>query len=294
MHMPVFFFVAGLHSKKALSQPFLSMARKKAKRLLIPYLMWSLVAVAAKEVLRLMQGNFSLIDSVRLALHTLMFGDSVWFFLSLFLTFCTAWLLIYIYSKAMLPTIGIFLIILFLPLPSIFVLHKTQEMLFFFTIGMVWNKFGTVLQISRIRNTVWFPTMCVAVLFFFSLLTPQYELIRNSYYLHFAALLIIEFFVTVPLYELIKGVVERTKQRKWYFFFSILGRYSMQIYVIHMFFISYLPIRLPAEIAGSSQFISGIMYTILSGIICVLCVGLSKYVLDRIKLYRCLFLGKSN
>ena len=72
---------------------------------------------------------------------------------------------------------------------------------------------------------------------------------------------------------------------------AVMGRYSLQIYCIHMVFVDYLPIRLPEAWCNVGLNLLNVLYIILGAVVALICVGMSYLVLDRIPLYRWFMLG---
>ena len=100
-----------------------------------------------------------------------------------------------------------------------------------------------------------------------------------------------EFFVFAAAMVLLNGLFSLC--RPLLRLFGWLGHYSMQLYCLHMFFVKYFAVVVPASLFALPQAVSSVCYFVLAFAVGSLCAGLSWAVLDRIPLYRLLMLGQS-
>ena len=83
-HIPAFFFLSGLFARKACDRPLLEFLRNRARVLLYPYLVWTLVIVISQAAMGPMVNTP---PSIHRALQCLWkpYGVGLWFLYSLFL-----------------------------------------------------------------------------------------------------------------------------------------------------------------------------------------------------------------
>ena len=255
--MQVFFFYAGAFAMADFQKPPKVFFRKKALRLLVPYLMWSSVAVAAKTLLTILNGTFDFAATVKLELETLYYAKSMWFFLALFLMQALFWGLHRVYTKSPLAAVLLAAVVLLLPLPEVLTLSRVREMLLAFAVGLWYgqNKQLVHEKMERAKNILWIPCvlyLAASPLYIDFITAASDEKVGAVHFICAAALSTLVAFCFWYLLDCCLKKAEKIKKA-----LSICGVYSMQIYCIHMMFVEYLPIKPPTSIfvnGGGTQY----------------------------------------
>lgn len=133
-HMPVFFFLAGLHVERSLAKGKLTFLKTKVETLLYPYFLWSLLQGGLQILLA---GYINEKVDAAILLKILWSPiDQFWFLYSLLLCHLL-FLLLPKRRQWILPAAVFFLVlnsVVFLPL---YILRKTPHMLFFYALGVL-------------------------------------------------------------------------------------------------------------------------------------------------------------
>lgn len=289
VHLPIFFFFAGFFSKKSFKKSLWTVTKQKAIRLLLPYLMWSSVAVLAKSVLDILHGEWILLSSAQMWIHTLLYADSMWFFLSLFLMHVLFRGLYEIWRKKPIVAICAAIVAYMLPMESVLSLHETQAMMPYFSLGLLAASY----EGARARYDAYWKPMVIAAPVIL-LCAPMYVEIaysnRMSYGLPMLLSACICTAVTSAFCVICKLLFNRFRVLSKAF--SVLGKFSMEIYCVHMMFVNYLPIRIPQFLVEGPEWISDIAYFALAFTMGWIIVLLSHFVLNRIPIYRWFMLGQ--
>lgn len=286
VHMPVFFFFAEFFAHNAFEKNGKSFVREKSLRLLVPYAAWSCVAVGAKAILNIVNGCWKFSEFINDIWMTLLSAESVWFFLALFWMQMLFYVLNRITKKHVLPGVLVAVVIYLLPLPNTLALHHMQEMIPSFALGILvarneWMKKVQCSKAAMIMSILVVLTSPLYVCFVYAH--------RLAYGISFVVSGILELMVAISV-----GTLGGFILRKVDFIgkhFGVLGKYSMEIYCIHMFFVKYIPLTVPKSIIRI-PIIAEASYCILGGMIAWLCVFLSWAILNRVPLYRKLMLGR--
>lgn len=292
IHMPLFFFFGGYFSLHSLRESLPHLLGQKALRLLLPYGMWSSVAVAAKTAAALLQGTFSVGQTLSHWGSTLLFAESMWFFVSLFIVHVAGWFLLRALDRWHAGALFLPLVLTLLPGSSIFAWHKTQEMLPFFVLGMLMARQHLPYRIDKLTP----PRQAVLCLVALAVLTatPVYIPTLSAFRAQQGPLLIVccagEFFIFAAAMVLLCCLFSLS--RPLLRVFGWLGRYSMQLYCLHMFFVKYFAVAAPSFLFAWPQAVSSVCYFALAFVVGTVCASLSWAVLDRIPLYRLLMLGQ--
>lgn len=182
-HMPLFFLLSGWFSVTIMEYSFSNAVKKASIRLLIPYIAWSSVAVAAKIMKSILQHDFSIKDTLILLWNTLLSGMSMWFFMGLFLTWCGMWLVYQVEKKNTLLVILILLLIAVIHFPGeedYQYIQKLHELAPVFYLGFyARRKWQSV--IYKILKSKWTVGMaCIALIFIPWLASLRTTLLSNN------------------------------------------------------------------------------------------------------------------
>lgn len=292
VHMPLFCLAGGYFSVQMLEKSFYSMLKKTALRILLPYILWSTVAVAAKAGMSLLHGSFSLWENLTLLGETLLYGKSLWFFLTLFWIRIFAWGMIRLKSVGKWVPLTVLVGIAMIPLPNtteLYVLVRLQDLLPIFYIGYYLHsnaKLNAFLKKSLRARAAWL--ICCTILLTSPLLADLYRLIPKNILetpLKIMVKLILLPGVFLPICVLLHKclVIEQ----------RIAGRglYTLDIYCIHMVFVEYLRFQMPERIVFSAQWLSSLCYLLESVVITAFCVLIAKLLHGFVPPYRWMMSG---
>ena len=234
VHMPVFFFWGGYFALSSLKQSFHVFCGKKVVRLVIPYVMWSCVAVAAKEAVAFLNGTWDLGQCFLLICSTLLEAESMWFLIALF------WMQL---------------------------LFWAMYRLFPFGLGMlVYKKKDIISAFAQDHKLLWVPAGIVL------LTTPLYVSFvyvhRLGYGLPFVISGLVEVIVSTAFCYLCKYILHWVVGLRK--FFMVLGKYSLEIYCIHMMFVKYLSIKVPTVVFNIPVVVD-FLYCLIALLIALLC-----------------------
>lgn len=290
VHMPIFFFFAGLFAKSGLEKDLRQLGSEKAARLLVPYITWSSVAVVARAVLLILQGQWNFVDSLRQWVHTLLYADSMWFFLSLFTMHIFFWIVTKLWNKNHILAIVFSAICYLMPLSGFLSLHNTQCMMPYFALGLLAaHHKQTVLSFAFKKHKL---LVVAAIVVFFVM--PVYIVNASQWRLDEGINLIWGGMLSTLTASAVCILSESImcKIRAVRKLFLLFGKYSMELYCIHMLFVNYFPISAPDRVIAMPEFILDIFYFILALGIGLMCVALSFVIFNRIPLYRRFMLGQ--
>ena len=85
VHMPIFYFVSGFFLYKELKKySAKELIKKKCRRLVVPYFVWSFVAFGASITIMILSGKADTGAIINEAIGVFVYARSVWFFIQLF------------------------------------------------------------------------------------------------------------------------------------------------------------------------------------------------------------------
>lgn len=293
VHLPVFFFISGFfyinsinrYSKKKL-------LLNKIRQLLIPYLFWSCVSFFTNVIFRITDST--IIDIVREEfVQIFIYSRSVWFLVVLFITQCIVvgmvWLSeMFHINKYLVVIIG--WILISVCTPNVYFSMWLFKWLFpFFIIGIFYaenkKKLESIRKVCVV--SVVFPILYIIMfdpIYFKIYLEFDYDglksmLIGGGYY-------IISLF-GVSLVLLVSFYIQKLKFGRW---IAEMGKYSMEVYVMHMIFIKFL-VYIPAKMYENESIFTYLYIIISSAVIIGMIVLLAKY-LNKFKVFR-IIMGKN-
>lgn len=314
IHMPLFFFVSGWFFAKAFEsdkEDGVLQIMHKAQRLLLPFLFWSFIALVFNVVLWTASGGAQGVPVVGYvvdqAIDIFVHVRSLWFLLVLFLTLAYMFLCRAIARKLkcnryVLAIFGWLVLYIFVPdnyQASAFGLYKF-EWLFPLFIG------GCVLKDSRIvsrakglygkHGVVSCLGLIIAVLLMYAVFAkPLFDLwgVPNvfAWETPLTAVGIIVYyclsFLGVVGLMVFSARLAKTRACTW---LSELGLYSMDVYVMHMFFVKAFLIVAPAAFVNSA-FGSYVVAPLFSFAVVVIIWAAVKFVFNKFKPYAALMRG---
>lgn len=305
-HMPVFFFISGWFFARYFrshdggeGKRF----RQKAARLLVPFLLWSLVAWVFNVALHLKAGDPVLASVLWETLDIFFHARSLWFLLVMFFMFTFMLLCHWLGRKTPInqyiwAVAGWLVLYVFFPdnsSVSVFRMFKFEWLFPLFMGGCLLG--GGTVVFEKIRDFYRrLKPLCIVVLlaavacivaFYSDAIFDAYSIpnVWNWDAPWYLAAIIVSYLVSfacVTLVLLFSGVLSRTPVAK---ILQTAGLYSLDVYVIHMFFISAIKIVLPEAMKVGAMF-ELCVSPLGSLVITVIVVLVAKYVLDRIPAYR--------
>lgn len=290
VHMPLFFFFAGFYARSALQGSFWELLKQKAPRLLVPYVMWSSVAVAAKAAISLLQGQWDGEQVLYTWGDTLLYARSAWFFLVLFTLFCLFWLLHWVYRKSPVAAVALAVIVYFLPISMVLALHRAQTMIPYFALGLLVRQKKTIIsQFSRDHGNklLWAALLVLAVTPLYIVQASKTRLVYGFEMLLSNCVCVLTTATVCILGEAVMKKVQPLRKM-----FRLFGEYSMELYCIHMMFVNFLPIPIPQKILSMPEPIVDILYLAMALVLAFMIVAASCWIFNRIPIYRWLMLGQ--
>lgn len=296
LHMPVFFFVSGYFAEKSLEKYETWMfCKKKIISLLIPYIVWSGISLAANTVSVLKKvceqklfWDWLLGESIDIFIY----ARSVWFLIALFFA-----QLFYALVRKIRPAKGAFILYLLLwiaaasVLPDKVLAFQKIKWLFPFLLCGGW--------IASVKKTVkpetWQVIIC-SVLFMVSSIflyeKKSAEIYSNFLYTnaHEAIIGVLYYMISfLGIWCLYQWSVYTAKFDFLKKKICIIGKNSLDIYVIHMMMIKFLFI-MPGAVRHNK--LAAHIYVFIYAFIIIVCITfVSEKYLKKIKLYN-LSLGR--
>lgn len=302
VHMPIFFIVSVYFAwysfeKNTVKDNII----KKTKTLFLPWITWSALAVIMNCIREFLVNGVNVsffIDKFKNVYCTSM---SVWFLFVLYIIF-----ILFGVSKAFEESIknkcvGLLLfvgIVLLIPSLDIFEFRKIKINAFWFLLGYLLH----FISVKQCIKKVFFKSGILFIPLYFCV----FRLISvneffSFYTLHFEFMSIGRgFFVSlVSIFYCILGlafvwgyIVEFcTYMRMDRLSFSAIGKVTMEIYTIHMMFVSYI-VFVPDAVRQSHLFCNYIYMPVYAILICLVIKIIVEKILHKIKLYNVLMLGK--
>lgn len=303
IHMPCFFFISG-YLAYSVQNNVISYKKyliTKIKRLLIPFLAWSGIACLFNIFLQsILQKNILSIGDIGKEVWEI-FAEarSVWFLIVLFFTFIFWEILHYFENKffinihhggMILYVLGWLLLCITLP-DSIFSFYKLKFFFPYFGIGYLLHRHFLLVPLERYKKWLNINAIIFLVLIFLLKDSVSIKLFRSMDLQEFGIMQIgigiLLSFMGILFIFLIALLLNRIPLGNWV---KEWGIYSLDIYVIHMFFIKILKDYL--EIIKADYILYTCIYSpIVTSLIVSIVVFWVKKVGIKIKLY-CLITGK--
>lgn len=289
-HMPIFFWIGGFFLNKSLQSikgGYRKLAVKKLCRLLVPYIFWSIISFTANVVVKLIHGRLVISNVKDEFIDIFIYARSVWFLIVILFSelLCIAACYIakrYKCNKYALLII-VWLVIAILPVHELFSIYRFKWLFPFLISGMMYKEYD-------VHNKWNKKYLLVSILF----LPGSYWLYHAEYfeeYISFTYSSINSVFIGILYYLLsilsiclilcIALWINETSLGKY---IAIIGSYSLEVYVMHMLFVKFMLI-VPPVVMDSDIYIYT-YFTVYGALITISIVLLSKFVLEKNRLFR--------
>ena len=284
-HMPLFFWISGYFMRRCTSwREWWNQAVRKTRRLLLPYFIWSAAALALNILPLLPKGSFSLDAAAREFTDIFLYARSTWFLAALWIVELMGSLACVLSRKLRLNKYilltAFWIGSVALPLDGIFQFYKVKWLMPFFIFGAASNEFALYERANKRA------VLCAGCLFpilgwtlaggasFDQYITCAYTgagsvLAGAGYYVVSG--------LSVCLVMGLSGTLGE-KVIRWA---APVGQISLEIYVLHMFFVKLLSL-LPAVDGVAGQVLQILYAAVIVAVIWVLVT----YILNRIPLFR--------
>lgn len=300
-HMPIFFFISGLFFEKSFQKyTTKEYILNKTKTLLVPYLVWSMVAFVVNAVLSVTQGGDAAAITSE-AYSVFIQARSVWFLIVLYITCISAYIIRTISCGKkflfLLLELVFWLCLLYIGRVEVLSLYKFVWLLPYYVLGcaLSYNDwlFRKLFSVNKIRpifkGLLAIIIMCAYIVVtigmyrqdLFSEFYVKYDLVFQHIGYYVSDYLVgIVGIAGILLVSLVLSDCKSLAQM-----ISLMGNYSLDIYVIHMFFVKIALIVI--EHFGTNSMISSqAMLVIWSLMIAVVITGVVHFILRNNKLYR--------
>ena len=301
-HMPVFFWISGYFLNRTLNYDsrggYQRLIAKKIYRLLVPYLVWSAISLAANLIMRrMLGGELTALQIWDEFVAIFIYTRSVWFLPAIFVSevLCIAVWSVTGEKKC----IGYVLLALvwfavtFVSADGFTLIYKFQWLFPFLLLGMICREYedrknGAAKKMQSAMQFAGFLYVPLALLtyrerYFNAYSQFKYDdlqsVLAGSFYFVLSCM-------SLCLMMWISGQVEKLAGGKW---LALVGGYSMEIYVMHMFGVKFMRI-VPDSISGNSILIY-IYYGLYAFILTVLIVLSARFMEKRSRLF-CRMVGR--
>lgn len=288
LHMPVFFFISGYFAEKSLCKYSIKeFCKKKVETLLIPFFLWSLISLFLNSILGIMQKSFTYNFFLEEVKAIFIYARSVWFLAILFFSLIFYMVIRKIFSDKFLFISGFLLwIIASCLLPDdILQLYKFKWLFPFFSVGAMWNRKN---KESKDINIFWVLVGCVIFYAMSTYLYPKkiFEACITFNYCSLkdiagGCLCYLISFIGIWDVLQVSGYIKNIRILEK--ILCMVGRYSMDIYMIHMLLVKVI-FFMPA-VLRENQIWGNIYIYVYSLFIIIFIIIICKLVLDKNALY---------
>lgn len=290
-HMPVFYFIGGYFLFNSIKKyDFSVICINKIKALLIPYLSWSLISFGANLLILYVKKKGNIQNVFDEFNNIFIYSRSVWFFINIFISMI---ILIFVYYLSLKIHINfIFLSIvtwllfsIFIP-NSFFMLYKSKWLFPFLLLGYLFAQNG----IKKILYNKY--AIILIILSFIISINFQYRSNYFDKYSQFQYSSIIDIlygllYYTTSAMGIFTVFFLSTMLKKYWIgrCMSHIGKYTSDIYAIHMFLIKFIPMIYLGFCKGYSwlTYSYALLYSLL---ILLLIYWISMRYLRSFKIYR--------
>lgn len=287
-HMPVFFFISGFFLNYSVQKySKITILKNKARQLIIPFICWSTISFVANIMLTY-KNEFFIGTIKNQFFEIFVCARSVWFLIVLFTSQAIFLGILYLSERVHVNQYialfaGWLLISFIIPNPYLS-MYKFKWLFPFLIIGSVYSekreKLTTIIQKLKKISFI-FPIVCLMVnknkyyniYLEFKYSDLQSIMVGITYY--FISLMGILF-----IFEL-STLLGKTKLKHE---LIDCGRYSLEIYVMHMFFIKFI-VFIPLNIIKNNVLSLSVGIILYAIVIVALIILLSKYILKNSKIY---------
>lgn len=293
-HMPVFFFVSGYFFQKSYEKysgkDFL---KRKIFSLVIPYLCWSFVSFFMNGTLLILNGNIGEIGKE--FLNVFLYARSVWFLIVLF----GAEILYFVIRKCadklhinqfILCALAESILVFWIQMSGGAILcgYKLGWLFPYFLFGDIWYRFfRTKFNAERKYNILAFLILLLSytlMLYCFCKGRPYstyFEYFQlESVYIIYYLIYYVQGFIGIGMLFALAFTLEKHGK-----IIVQTGYYSMDIYVLHMFFVKMFPVVSITINGNKSIWLNYILVFLYAALVAGIIVFLADKVLHKIKIY---------
>lgn len=289
VHLPLFFVVSGyLFNITRKKRTFKEIIIGKTKTLLWPYFIWSLVALVVAVVLN---RTFDIAFILNQISEIFIYARSVWFllilyFISIFFAICFGLIKNQNGICKIICMITLYVILCVILPKDIFQLFKFKAYTIYFALGIGINEYIDILKgyYIKIRKL----KIYIPIFFLLGAMT-----VVNSSYANFMVLfehespnlLLVMLVFIITIIGMLSMVIlaEFCKNTSVFNMFSEFGFSSLDIYVMHMFFVKVLTVVLFKLKLSYALYV--VLIFILGFMVSVIIAKLKKYILGKSRLY---------
>ena len=268
--MPVFFFIAGLTARRMLTWNLKDLWRRRLLTLVYLYLLWSVIRVVFYLVVPHLRGTErSPTDLVNIALLPVWPTSSYWFIWALAIFTLLAWLLRKLPVRVQLVLAGV-----------VAILSTTPGLLDLDNVG--WDR--VVANFVFFLAAVYFPhtfyrlAARVRLWHAFALVALYAGVAVLLVPLHFSrvpGLILLESAIAIAMGVALATLLVRVK---WLNFMNVLGQYSFQIYLLHLFLVAgALALVAPFADSPALERAGNVLPFALAAVVLVLSLYLAKF-----------------
>lgn len=303
VHMPLFFVASGYFAVYTFSRNSIAnVLKKKIKTLLVPFVVWSMIALSMNCLKALVRNEFDrefLLNKIEVVFLKPM---SVWFLWALFVVF-----LIFTIAKKMEQYIGkisflvvgsVWCTIVIIFKIDILSFNKVAVNYWWFIMGYYLHgiDFKNLMHNKYIKLSIMYIPMYIVVfsiitteefyMYYSCLFSEDISLFRGCFVSFISCIYAIMGMLFV--WRWIIPFLEKSILKKMFIKF---GRYSLDIYTIHMMFVGYI-VFIPDIVSNNYIFLNYIYYPIYAFFICMLICVLTDRILHKLNIYKIFMLGK--
>lgn len=290
-HMPVFFWISGYFLNKRLGKwggvEYKDLVSKRIDRLLVPYIFWSFISLAVNVAMRLVSSKMCFADFLDEFINIFIFSRSVWFLIVLLISELICILACYVTKVYKYNMYVILLIVWFLismlPIDSFFYIYKFKWLFPFFILGMLCDEYEIY---DKTNKKVYLIGLLFIVGRFLFYNEKHFEEYVSFAYSSAKSLLVgmIYYVLSTLSICLVFAIAIWTNRIVGSHYLALVGRYSLEVYVIHMLFVKF--VSFVPDIVMSNDVYIYIYFAIYAVIIIIAIVLISKYILEKVKLFR--------
>lgn len=300
IHMPIFFLISGYFAYHSIDKySLLEHFRRKSFSLLLPWFSWSAVALVMNCLKTFLSGEFTIHYLIQKFTEVYITTLSVWFLPVLWITtmlFLISYFILGSSKQKWLPFL-FYLLVLMLPNTTIFSLNNVKSNAIWFLFGYLLHNIKLSAQTKKyltMSGILYIPLYFVvfkliSVEEFYAYYTFQFHTLPTERLLPVISTSFLYTIVGILfVWNYIVPLVQKTVLKN---LFLTYGLYSLDIYVMHMMFVSYI-VLVPSFVAQNYYLCNYIYMPIYALLISSIIAFLSGRILYRIGIYNIFMRGK--